>query len=168
MIAKLKSLSNFTPFTELQRLLICCNSIGNFNSSDLDSSLINLDLAYNQLETVNIGDNLSNLQFLYLQNNQLTTLNLGNLYSLKRLWAYDNNLTTINLDFIIISGSINAIRLENNNLSSVNDILIALDNNSNLTSGYCYLNGGTNAAPTGAGITAKNSLITKGWTVTTN
>jgi hypothetical protein len=30
------------------------------------------------------------------------------------------------------------------------------------------LSGGTSAAPTGAGITAKNNLIAKGWTVATN
>jgi hypothetical protein len=37
-----------------------------------------------------------------------------------------------------------------------------------LSGGAVYLDLGTSAAPTGAGITAKNNLIAKGWTVATN
>ncbi|MEK6616898.1 MAG: hypothetical protein AABZ32_12470, partial [Bacteroidota bacterium] len=57
----------------------------------------------------------------------------------------------------------------NNNLDepSTNGILIWLDKNDELN-GTVNLAGGTNAPPTGAGITAKNNLIAKGWTVTTN
>jgi len=53
------------------------------------------------------------------------------------------------------------------NVASVNAILIAADANGAL-SGTMDLSGGTSAAPTGAGITAKNNLIAKGWTVATN
>lgn len=53
------------------------------------------------------------------------------------------------------------------NTIDINNILIEIDN-SIKTSGYIYLEGGTNAAPTGAGITAKNNLIAKGISVTTN
>jgi hypothetical protein len=53
------------------------------------------------------------------------------------------------------------------NVASVNAILVALDANG-LSGGVVYLDLGTNAAPTGAGITAKNNLIAKGWTVATN
>jgi hypothetical protein len=53
------------------------------------------------------------------------------------------------------------------NVASVNAILVALDANG-LSGGAVYLDLGTNAAPTGAGITAKNNLIAKGWTVATN
>jgi hypothetical protein len=49
----------------------------------------------------------------------------------------------------------------------VNAILVALDANG-LSGGVVYLDLGTNAAPTGGGITAKNNLIAKGWTVATN
>jgi hypothetical protein len=51
--------------------------------------------------------------------------------------------------------------------ANVNAILVALDANG-LTSGSVSLQFGANAAPTGAGITAKNNLIAKGWTVFTN
>jgi hypothetical protein len=53
------------------------------------------------------------------------------------------------------------------NVASVNAVLIAADANGAL-SGTMDLSGGTSAAPTGAGITAKNNLIAKGWTVATN
>lgn len=53
------------------------------------------------------------------------------------------------------------------NAASVNAILVALDANG-LLNGTLDLSGGTSAAPTGAGITAKNSLVSKGWLVMTN
>jgi len=37
-----------------------------------------------------------------------------------------------------------------------------------LTGDTLTMNGGTSAAPTGAGITAKDALIAAGWTVATN
>ena len=53
------------------------------------------------------------------------------------------------------------------NVASVNAILVALDANG-LSGGQVYLDLGTNAAPTGAGITAAANLVSKGWTVATN
>ena len=51
--------------------------------------------------------------------------------------------------------------------TAVNNILIALDGN-DVEGGEVYLNDGENAAPTGAGTTAKNNLIGKGWDVQVN
>lgn len=53
------------------------------------------------------------------------------------------------------------------NVASVNGILIQWAKNTSFT-GTLSLSGGTNAAPTGAGITAKSALTTQGATVTTN
>lgn len=53
------------------------------------------------------------------------------------------------------------------NVASVNAILVALDANG-LTNGAVNMSGGTSAAPTGAGLTAKANLIAKGWFVGTN
>ena len=49
----------------------------------------------------------------------------------------------------------------------INQIAIDFDTAGHLN-GTLDLSGGTNAAPTGTGITAVSNLITKGWTVTTN
>jgi hypothetical protein len=51
--------------------------------------------------------------------------------------------------------------------TSVNNILISLDTAGQLN-GTVNLAGGTSAAPSGAGATAKTSLQGKGWTVVTN
>ena len=51
--------------------------------------------------------------------------------------------------------------------TAVDNILIALANNG-LTGGHVYINGTGNAAPSATGITAKNTLISRGWSVVTN
>lgn len=53
---------------------------------------------------------------------------------------------------------------------SVNQILTTFDSGKAafLADGILTLSGGTNGAPAGAGVTAKNSLIAAGWTVITN
>jgi len=55
--------------------------------------------------------------------------------------------------------------------TSVNGILVSIAlaaSTYTLTGGTLNITGGTSAAPTGAGITAKDALIAAGWTVTTN
>jgi hypothetical protein len=86
--------------------------------------------------------------------------------NLNKLWIYQN-------EFDIPSGwavpaSIISCDLSNNRLISteVDRTLIAFDN-AGASNGALYLGGGLNAAPTTTGITAKNSLISKGWTVNT-
>jgi uncharacterized protein YjbI with pentapeptide repeats len=74
------------------------------------------------------------------------------------------NLTTVTLTTMPAGVVIAGAAL---NVASVNAILIAADANGAL-SGTMDLSGGTSAAPTGAGITAKNNLIAKGWIVATN
>lgn len=50
---------------------------------------------------------------------------------------------------------------------SVNHILVELDEYGNVD-GFVDLSGGTNASPSGVGVTALNNLISKGWTTLTN
>ena len=69
-------------------------------------------------------------------------------------------LTVLNAASVVLAGA--AL-----NVASVNAILIAADANGAL-SGTMDLSGGTSATPTGAGVTAKANLISKGWTVATN
>lgn len=63
------------------------------------------------------------------------------------------------------------VRFQGNGLdeTSVNTILhLTLRGGMDVTPGSIDLSGGTNAAPTGQGITDKATLILAGWTVTTN
>ena len=51
--------------------------------------------------------------------------------------------------------------------TSVDNILISIDT-AGQSGGTLHMTGGTSAAPSAAGVTAKNNLIARGWTVTTN
>ena len=89
--------------------------------------------------------------------------------SVTQLFFYNCAMT--GLDITPLTGTLNglAIRLENNNMNAtnVNQLLIDLDTKG-WTGGILNTSGTGNAAPTGAGITARTNLIGKGWTVTTN
>mgnify|MGYP001607507507 CR=1 FL=1 len=50
---------------------------------------------------------------------------------------------------------------------NINTILLTI-NGLDTSGGTIFIHGGTNAAPTGQGIAAKNQLISRGWTVITN
>ncbi|MBI4946167.1 MAG: hypothetical protein HY840_07175 [Bacteroidetes bacterium] len=80
----------------------------------------------------------------------------------------NNHITNFNMQPASYS-KLTSLVLFNNDMtaSNVNFNLIGLDD-SGLPNGFANFGGGTNAAPTGAGITAKNNLIAKGWTVITN
>ena len=93
------------------------------------------------------------------------TLNITGCTSLVGIFFPDApNLTTVTLTTMPASIVMAGASL---NVASVNAILIAADANGAL-SGTLDISGGTSAAPTGAGITAKANLISKGWTVATN
>lgn len=85
---------------------------------------------------------------------------------IRNLTLTDNQIVTINIPATV---GLFIIKLGNNklNVASVNGVLQYADNKG-LTGGTIDLSGGTNAAPTGAGLTAKNNLIAKSWTVITN
>lgn len=110
------------------------------------------------LETFSCGDSDTNVPSVNLSTctklkdivitkcSLITTFNLpANVPQLKSVYGYQCALT----------------------VTEVNSILTKLDANG-ITGGQVQLWGGTNAAPTGVGITAKNNLLAKGWTVDTN
>jgi hypothetical protein len=113
------------------------------------------------------------LKFYYVQNNQLTGIIpvLGDLSLLSQFWCNGNQLAGFAGGGV--SSTLGHFDANNNLLTNtaVNSILAAFvaagRTNAN---GTCILRlGGTgNAAPTGQGITDKNTLISRGWTVTTN
>jgi hypothetical protein len=111
------------------------------------------------------------LQNFVCYSNQLkgSIPNLTGLGNLRSLYCYSNQLTGFAGGSI--PNTLGDFRAENNLLTSsaVNAILAAFVA-ANKTTGTRILNlGGTgNAAPTGQGITDKATLISRGWTVTTN
>jgi hypothetical protein len=98
--------------------------------------------------------------------------NLANATKLSLFWCDGNQLTGFATGGSVPS-SLGNFQANNNLLTSaaVNAILAAfVAAGRTSTSGTCILNlGGTgNAAPTGQGLTNKTTLISRGWTVTTN
>lgn len=156
------------------------------------ASLLTINCA-NQLTAVNIVENnLTGLQLFFLNSNNLTVFNTTNLSnstslatlkldnndiisfdptplanSVTTLWLHGNNLTSINTPF---PTGITSLLLHSNNLSVayVNAVLIALDTAGQLNGTVNVSSQTPSAPPSGAGITAKNNLIGKGWTVFTD
>ena len=114
---------------------------------------------------------LTALTSFYCHNNQLTGSipSLSSNTALTLFGCYSNQLTGFSGG--TVSATLGDFQAQNNLLSAsaVNAILAAFVA-ANKTTGTRILNlGGTgNAAPTGQGITDKATLVSRGWTVTTN
>jgi PKD repeat protein len=146
--------TGFSGLTQLEWLSVYnCNITVPLNCTSFTQLKI-VDAGNTSLPSVNLST-CTNLESISIRNSpSVTTFNLPTTLS---------NTT-------VVSGQGCALTA-----SAVNDILVKLDANGkvNPTPGsssfyWVSLIGGTNAAPTGAGITAKNNLIAKGWSVTTN
>jgi hypothetical protein len=87
---------------------------------------------------------------------------------LTRFYGAGYGITSVNFAGFVLDNVV-YIDLGDNALTeaAVNYILATLDG-TDVEGGTLELDGGTNAAPTGQGLTDKASLISKGWTVTTN
>jgi len=98
------------------------------------------------------------------------SIDFGSVTTLDEAWRNCTSLTTVpanvfdNTACIVFNNAFLSCALT---ATSVNNILISIDA-AGQSNGTLGLNGGTSAAPTGAGATAKANLIAKGWTVTTN
>ncbi len=108
---------------------------------------------------------------LFIQNNGLTALALTALVTTNSSFTLRNNaaLVSFSAPSWLPTNNIN-ITFSGNALdaASVNGVLARCVANAGYVSGIVDLSGGTSAAPTGAGITDKATLIGRGVTVTTN
>ncbi len=139
------------------------------------TDIINLDVSSNSvLSTLEIGHcpNLTtpilsnSLHTIYMDNTNFTSIDISNCTGLDQLSAFVASLT--NVDFTnnpIISN----IRLTGCDIADSNNInaLLAYLVSINFV-GILYIDGGTNAAPTGQGILDVATLIGNGASVTTN
>jgi len=105
-----------------------------------------------------------NLVQVNTRDNDISFIDYSNLQSLEIINNTNGGTTSIN---IVNCSSLINVSMRNNSLSNVDEILIQLDNNG-LSNGFTNLAEGTSVIPSGAGITAKDNLIAKGWTVLTN
>ncbi len=156
----------------------------------IPDTLVSLSLPRCTLTSIPSLIPLTNLATLNIIKNSLTSLDLSGNTQLSTLKAEENNftgilaiganiaLTYINIDsngFTSITGLASCpdvlyfSAVDNNfAVSAINGFLTTLDS-AGLLNGTCITNAQTpTATPSGAGITAKSSLISNGWTVTTD
>lgn len=93
--------------------------------------------------------NIPKLDYLFLNNNNLTDFTGSFPKTLRRVFANNNNLTQTAVDNIL-------------------QAIVDADRTTNMTDTILNIGGSGNSAPSAAGITNKNILIGRGWTVTTN
>lgn len=164
------TLTNNTALTSLN---IGVNSLSSLNVSS-NTALTFLNCESNNLSTLSLTA-LTNLQELHFANNTLTSLNLSNNTNLTQIFGGVNNITTVTMPTSVNVTTTYHFDLSDNALTqvTVNNILQKIDSyptptGNNLTDKLVILTGGTNASPSGAGLTAKTSLESKGYYVQTN
>jgi hypothetical protein len=96
--------------------------------------------------------------------NNITTLNCSGLSNVVLLACQSNGMTSLNISGM---SSLIQFRADNNSLSQsqIDNLLATLVSVGNFN-GQCDIDG--NTAPSAAGITNKNILISRGWTVVTD
>ncbi len=155
--------------------LLGCNSVTDIDVHNNQLKSINisqcinlqsLNCSLNQITSLDFSNSKNNILSIEANATQLKSINVKDCLNLMSLSAYQNSLTSVD-----VSGCIALIDLDlyQNSLTqiSVNDILVKL-NSFGSTDGSIKLTGGTSAAPSGDGSTAKAALIAKFWTVLTN
>ena len=142
-----------------------------YDIPDLSSLILltYLDLQSNSLTTVTIPNTLTALEYLNLHSNSLTTVTIPDtLTALATLNLAFNSLTTVTIPDTLTALTYLDLGVNALTLASVDAVLLNLDTAGALN-GKVYLNGGTNASPTGGATNVnKLSLEGKGWTVTIN
>jgi hypothetical protein len=135
-----------------------------------------LDCYNNSLSSLDLTGS-TRITILAIQDNYIESLDIDPLYDLVELYCENNRLNTT---FLLMNlgqsqPSLRYFRASNNGFdeNAVNSMLISMDNYRPDPVVQTYndvyrIDLTSNAAPTGDGLTAKNSLISKGWQVYTN
>ena len=174
--------------TSLSFLACNDNSLTSIDVSN-NTSLSSLNCGNNAITSIDVSNNTSlsdlrcpvnnstslilplgnTLTFLDCNNNSLTSIDLTNKTNLTDLDISNNLITTITLPTSM--DQIKFLSCDFNQISSttVNSLLIFADNSVQIPpASFDSRNQTPLASPTGAGITAKNNLIAKGWSVFTD
>jgi hypothetical protein len=137
----------------------------NLNRAETTTSFT-IDIAPDQVMSLS-GLSVVPISYLVLQDDKLPALDISGNPLLQQVFLGGNTLTNFS---IASNTALKLVQLQNNNLptSSVNAILVSLDN-AGLHNGSVNLSHQSpSAPPSGAGVTAVSSLIAKGWTVQTD
>jgi len=161
-------------------------SLISFTTYSSWTNLIDMSIDAPSLESLVLREEWP-LEYLFILRGSFSNLETYSAWPLKQLSVLGNKLASYNIlwtnmewiaitnagltSFSVSSNTLlptGILDLSYNDLGvvSINNILITLDSAS--FRGQIYLNGGTNAAPTGSGITAKTAIGARGGSVITN
>jgi hypothetical protein len=198
MSAAITSITSLQNLTNLQNFYADWNSLTTVNLSGLsnlvevdisdnevpgtgDSSLTSVTLTgCTALEQLRLDDSdfsagipdlsgLTSLQFFDMDQCNISGAIDISASSFNALTGFDLNGNTGITSVTLPEAALNDVNLADTALTetAVNNILQWLDGSA-VENGGVYLDGGTSAIPTGAGLTAKTSLQSKGWQVIVN
>jgi len=189
--AGISSLTTHAEWVNLQYFDISNTSISSITTHAEWTAMVTFDASETSISSITIPVEWVNLSILNLYSTSISALTTHsewvNITAIRLYQTSISSITTYNTwtslaTFLIYDTSITTLTIhpewvamvnfdaKNNAITSatdINNILIALDT-ANQSSGYIYLNGGTNACPTGAGLTAKTNLEGRGVTVNVN
>jgi len=157
---------NLVGLIHLDTLSLFANLLTDLNLTQLRSLTTSLDVAENPLNTLEVRG-LSQLQFFNFYHTNITTIDMGGMVNLNSFDGHGCHLTSVTMTgcnkVLIMDLSINSLP------QPQIDAILAQLVSAGLLGGSCLLNGGTNAAPSAAGL-ANKAILTgpRGWTVTTN
>ena len=117
-----------------------------------------------QISSIKISAKSTSLTDLWIYSNEISTIDLGSLPSLETLAFEYNNVSTLDVSAAPVLWY---VRGHHNSMNQdvVDTVLCTLDSNG-VTDGYLDIS--NNAAPSATGIICRDSLISKGWDVTTD
>lgn len=165
------SIPNLSSNTALTHFYCHGNQLtGSMPSLSTNTSLIHFYCYDNQLtgSISSLSSNASMTRF-YCYNNQITGSipNLSGCAALVFFHCYSNKITSYGGGGF--AAALKNVNVSNNLLDQTSIDLILSDLvSAGATSGSAVLGGTGNAAPSAAGITSKSTLVSRGWTVTTN
>ena len=148
------SFPNINGLSQLGLINVGANNLTGTLPADLQSlgvpKLFRFNIYGNSFTgTLSDCTGMNNLEYVLADNNNLTDFTGGVEPSLYRFFINNNNLTETAVDNIL-QAFVDANRTTNMSIAIMN------------------LGGSGNAAPSAAGVTNKNTLISRGWSVTTN
>ena len=154
------SILDVSSLTSLTYLYCTGNSISVLDVSSL-TSLTYLHCYGNSISVLDVSS-LTSLTTLYCQNNSISVLDVSNLTSLTHLYCTGNSISVLDVSSLT---SLTTLYCASNSMNQAMVDTVLCDMEAHGTSNGT-LNISNNAVPSGAGLTCRDDLVLRGWTVT--
>lgn len=164
----LTSITTYAAWTSLSTFNVSNNILTSITLRPEWTNVWGIFVGHNSLTSITTYSAWVNLYILDVGGNSISSITTHVQWvSLHTLYADACGLSTLTVysewtTFTGLEAGSNAITS-----TPINNIFIEIDS-LGTSSGSIGVAGGTNAIPTGAGLTAKNNLVARGWTIYTN